>query len=116
LNSLFKNIPSGNPGEVDLPQALKIFSCIAVQGCQMVYFQTKNRNLGTFRRVLQCEMLVYFTATWSILRTFDLVYGHLLYFVAILVHFSPVLVSLCQEKSGIPVPAHFQLARKQWNR
>jgi hypothetical protein len=50
----------------------------------MVYFQTKNWNLGTFWRVLQCKMLVYFMGIWSILRPSDLFYGRLLYFVAIL--------------------------------
>jgi hypothetical protein len=35
------------------------------QGCQMVYFQTKNRKLGTFWRILQWQMLVYFTDIWS---------------------------------------------------
>jgi hypothetical protein len=28
-------------------------------GCQMVQFQTKNPNLGNFRRVLQWKMLVF---------------------------------------------------------
>jgi hypothetical protein len=47
------------------------------QGCQMVYFKTKNRNLGTFWRVLQCKMSVYFMAIWPIIRPFDKFYGHL---------------------------------------
>jgi hypothetical protein len=34
------------------------------QGCQMVYFQTKNPNLGTFWRALEWKMLVYFMAIW----------------------------------------------------
>jgi hypothetical protein len=29
------------------------------QGCQMIYFQTKNPNLGKFWRVLQWKMSVY---------------------------------------------------------
>jgi hypothetical protein len=29
-----------------------------VQGCQMVYFQTKNANLGKFWRALQWKMYV----------------------------------------------------------
>jgi hypothetical protein len=36
------------------------------QGCQMVYFRTRNTNLGKFRRVLQWKMLVH-------------IYGHLVY-------------------------------------
>jgi hypothetical protein len=43
----------------------------------MVYFKTKNRNLGTFWRVLQCKMSVYFMAIWPIIRPFDKFYGHL---------------------------------------
>jgi hypothetical protein len=58
------------------------------QGCQMVCFHTKNPNLGTFWRVLQWKMLVYFMDTWSILRsivicillTFGIVRGNLVYF------------------------------------
>jgi hypothetical protein len=38
------------------------------QGCQMVYLQTKNPDLGKFWRVLQWKMMVYFMANWSILR------------------------------------------------
>jgi hypothetical protein len=60
------------------------------QGCQMAYFQTKNPNLGTFWKVLQCldwwyifGNLVYFTAIWYILWPFGLICGHLIYFVAI---------------------------------
>jgi hypothetical protein len=69
------------------------------QGCQMVYFQTKNPNLGKFWRVLQWKMLVYFFTIWSILRPIGIFYGHLVYFVVIwytLPHFG----ILCQEKSG----------------
>jgi hypothetical protein len=56
----------------------------------MVYFQTKNRNLGTFWRVLQWKMLVYFMDIWSILLQFDKVYVHLVYFVLILYIFPMV--------------------------
>jgi hypothetical protein len=60
------------------------------QGCQRVHFQTKNRNLGTFWRVLQWKMLVYFMDIWSILLQFDKVYVHLVYFVLILYIFPMV--------------------------
>jgi hypothetical protein len=58
------------------------------QGCQMVYFQTKNPNLGNFWRVLQLKILVFvfnghlvhFTAIWYILRQFGIIYGHLVHF------------------------------------
>jgi hypothetical protein len=46
------------------------------QGCQMVYFQTENSNLGKFWRVLQWKMLVF-------LWPFGLFYGRLVNIVAI---------------------------------
>jgi hypothetical protein len=55
----------------------------------MVYFQTKNPNLGKFWRVLQWKMSVYFMDIWSILRTFwhiSLPYG---IFCGNLVYFPP---------------------------
>jgi hypothetical protein len=39
-------------------------------GCQMVYFETKNTNLGVFWRSLERKILVY-------LLPFGTVYGHL---------------------------------------
>jgi hypothetical protein len=36
------------------------------QGCQMVYFQTKNPNLGKFLMALEWKMLVYFMTIWNI--------------------------------------------------
>jgi hypothetical protein len=50
----------------------------------MVYFQTKNHNLGKFCIVLQSTMLVNFIAIWSILLLFCIFYGHLVYFTAVL--------------------------------
>jgi hypothetical protein len=64
----------------------------------MVYFQTKNRNLGKFGRVLKWKMLVYFMDIGSILRPFDIFYDHLVYFVAIWYIFSPLLV-YCTKKN-----------------
>jgi hypothetical protein len=52
-------------------------------GCQMVYFQTKKPNLGNFWRVLQWNMLVYFTAICYILWTFGIFYGQLVNFMDI---------------------------------
>jgi hypothetical protein len=60
----------------------------------MVFFQTKNRNLGKFWRVLQWKMLVF-------LWPFDIFYAHLVYFDEIWYIF-PRLGILYQEKSGIP--------------
>jgi hypothetical protein len=34
------------------------------QGCQMVYFQTKNPNSGQFWRAFDGKMWIYFIATW----------------------------------------------------
>jgi hypothetical protein len=48
-----------------------------LQGCQMACFQTKNLKLGKFWSVFQWKLLVYFMDTWSILRTVDIFYGHL---------------------------------------
>jgi hypothetical protein len=44
--------------------------------CQMVYFQTKNRNLDKYWRALQWKMLVYFMDIWYILRPVDVFNGH----------------------------------------
>jgi hypothetical protein len=56
----------------------------------MVSFQTKNPNLGKFRRVLDWKMLIhimtiwkillhlgYFMTIWKILLTFGIFYEHL---------------------------------------
>jgi hypothetical protein len=53
------------------------------QGCQMVFFQTKNPNLGKFWRVLQLKLLVYFMAIWYSLRPFAIFYGNWVYFLVI---------------------------------
>jgi hypothetical protein len=47
------------------------------QGCQMVYFQTKNPNLGKFWRAIEGEGLVYSMAIWNTLLPFGTFYGHL---------------------------------------
>jgi hypothetical protein len=46
------------------------------QGCQMVYFQTKNPNLGTLLGVLQWKLLVYFMSNWYTLQPFAIFNGH----------------------------------------
>jgi hypothetical protein len=53
------------------------------QGCQMVYFQTKHPNLGNFLKGLHWKRLVYFMCIWSILQTFALSYGGLVYLLVI---------------------------------
>jgi hypothetical protein len=84
----FEIRPSGNPDgkqhrkdKIGIAKS-DIHTYIHVhQGCQMAYFQTKNPTLGKFWRVLQWKMLVYFTAIWyiftaiwSILRPFGMLY------------------------------------------
>jgi hypothetical protein len=67
----------------------------------MVYFQTKNPNMGNFCKVLQWKMLVYFMAIWSISQLFGIfaaIYYVLWSFGNVLARFG----MLCQEKSGNP--------------
>jgi hypothetical protein len=69
------------------------------QGCQIVFFQTKNPNLGKFWRALEWKGLVYghteyFTAIWYILWPF----GN----VVIIWYIFLGLGILCQGKSGNP--------------
>jgi hypothetical protein len=47
------------------------------QGCQMVYFQTKNPKLGKFWRALLWINFVHFMPIWNLLSPFGIVYGHL---------------------------------------
>jgi hypothetical protein len=78
------------------------------QGCQMVYFQTKNPHLGKFWRAFKWKKLEYSMTIWNILRPFGIFYGHLVYFVSIWYIFVVILVyfsrfgMLCKEKSGNP--------------
>jgi hypothetical protein len=53
------------------------FFCLSDQGCQMVYFQTKNPNLGRFGRALESNMLLFFMTIWNILRQFGIIYFRL---------------------------------------
>jgi hypothetical protein len=87
----FENMPSGNPGPKVIFLAFRSGLSAPVcsrQGCQMVYFQTKNPFFGKFWRVLQLKMLLYFMAIWSYpfksiwytLWPFGMFYGYLVYF------------------------------------
>jgi hypothetical protein len=68
------------------------------QGCQMVYFQTKNPNLGKFWRALDWKLLLFyghleqFTVIWDIFWPFGTFCVHL-------VHFSGFGI-MYHEKSG----------------
>jgi hypothetical protein len=47
----------------------------------MVYFQTKNINLGKIRRALEWKMLSYFMTIWNILLQFCILYSRVVEFV-----------------------------------
>jgi hypothetical protein len=72
-----------------------------IQGCQNVWFQTKNPNLGKFWRALDWTILIYFSAIWNILAPFGIFYGHLVQFVFVWYIFSG-FGTMCHEKSGNP--------------
>jgi hypothetical protein len=68
------------------------------QRCQMVYFHTKNSNLDKFWRVLDWIMQKYFTAICNILRTFGIIYDHLVNIVFVwYVHFSSFGITYQEE-------------------
>jgi hypothetical protein len=67
----------------------------------MVSFQTKNPNLGEFRRALDWKMSIYFMRIWNILQTFGIFYDHLVNFVFIWYILSGFGI-MYQEKSGNP--------------
>jgi hypothetical protein len=79
-------------------------------GCQMVYFQTKNPNLGHILEGLAMVMLVYFMSIWSIFRPFVIFDDTLVDFVVIwyifsvLVNFTAknlaTLAAALQQKNG----------------
>jgi hypothetical protein len=60
------------------------------QGCRMVYFQTKNPNLGKFWRFLAfLGHSVNFPAIWYILCHFGIFWGHLVCFPRCGIHIVP---------------------------
>jgi hypothetical protein len=89
--------PSGCPGD----SSRRPVTTASKQGCQMVYFRTKNSNLGKFWRTSACQMLIHFLAVWNILRTFGTCYDYFIHFVFIWYIFSGFGI-LHQEKSGNP--------------
>jgi hypothetical protein len=72
---------------------------VASQGCQMVYFETQNTNLGKFWKVLQWKI---YMPILSILRPTGIFCGHLVHLVVIWYIF-PTFGKLHWEKSGNPV-------------
>jgi hypothetical protein len=65
----------------------------------MVYFQTKDHNVGKFRRDLQGKMLAYFMAVWSILRPFG-IFVFICYILWLFAIFFSCFGILYREKSG----------------
>jgi hypothetical protein len=47
------------------------------QGCQMVYFPTRNSILGKFWIALEWKMSGCFMAIWNILQPFGIIFGRL---------------------------------------
>jgi hypothetical protein len=68
-------------------------------------FKPKYLDLGKFSRALDWNMLIYVMAIWTILRTFEQFYDHLVHFVLIWYIFSGFGITY-QQKSGNPAP-HF---------
>jgi hypothetical protein len=54
-----------------------IYVSTYLQGCQMVYFQTKNPYMGKLWRALKWVRLVYSFAIWNLLLPLGTFYGHL---------------------------------------
>jgi hypothetical protein len=74
----------------------RLISANHEQGCQMVYFQIENPNLGKFWMELQWKMLVYFMDIWFILRPF----GTGMYFIAIwYMYFIAIWYTYCTNKN-----------------
>jgi hypothetical protein len=67
----------------------------------MVYFQTKNPNLGLFWRALECKMLLYFITCWNIWWPFGIVCGHLVCIFSPFCMFGPR--KIWQPCSSIPI-------------
>jgi hypothetical protein len=74
----------------------------------MVYFQTKNPNLGKFWRALDQKMSIYFTAIWNILQTLGIFFDHLEHFLLIWYIF-PGFGILHQKNSGNPASGEANL-------
>jgi hypothetical protein len=83
----------------------------------MVCFQTKNTNLGKFRRALDWKMFIYCMSIWNILRTLGILYGDSVHVVFIWYIFSGFGI-MYQEKSGNPgdrLEKRIQMRREVWH-
>jgi hypothetical protein len=79
----------------------------------MVYFQTKNPDLGKIFRALEWKMFSYFMTIRKIKQPFGVSYGRLVLFVVIWYAF-PVLVCLDQGKSGNPGVETISASGERW--
>jgi hypothetical protein len=76
------------------------------QGCQMVYFQNKNTDLGKLWSDFDWKLLIYFNVICNIVWTFGILYDHFVHFMLIWYIFSGFGI-MHQEKSGNPAGKHF---------
>jgi hypothetical protein len=83
------------------------------QCCQMVYFQTKNPNLGKFWKVFPWKTLKFFIAILSILWPNGIFNGQLVHFVGIRYIFT-VLV-FCTEKNLATLVVQVLLLKKKFS-
>jgi hypothetical protein len=67
----------------------------------MVYFQTKNPNLGKFWSALDRKILIYFMVICNISQTLETLYYRMVHFMFIWNIFSGFGI-MYQEKSGNP--------------
>jgi hypothetical protein len=79
-----------------------------VQGCQMVYSQNKNPNLGKFWRALDGEMLLKFMAIGNILQTFRIFHDHLVHFMFIWYIFPKNLATLLWSATSLQQKLFFR--------
>jgi hypothetical protein len=68
----------------------------------MVYFKTKNPNLGKFWEDLEWERLVNSMSFWNILWPLGIFYGHLVIYIVAICYVFHRFGTLCQETSGNP--------------
>jgi hypothetical protein len=65
--TLDRRCTNGDPETATTNQYLTgVIHTTMSQGCQMVYFQTKNHNWGNIWRALEWKMLLYFMTIWNI--------------------------------------------------
>jgi hypothetical protein len=79
-----KGLEKGGRKDILEPNLIWTTTCLfSGQGCQMVYFQTKNFNFSIFWRALEWKMLADCTAIWYILQPIGIFYTKLVHFIAI---------------------------------